>query len=76
MSDPISATELRASVYGVLDRVIETKEPAEIVRSGYRLRIVLVEEPARVPTEALLPDLLLVPAEEFEHIDWSDLWKP
>ena len=76
MSDPISATELRASVYGVLDKVIETKQPVEILRSGYRLKIVLVEEPARVPTEPLLSNLLLVPAEEFEHIDWSDAWTP
>lgn len=76
MKEPITTTELRASVYRVLDQVIETKQPVEIIRSGRRLRIVLVEESPRVPTEALLPNLLLVPANEFDHIDWSDEWKP
>jgi len=38
--DPLTATELRASIYRVLDEVIETGQPREIVRRGERLLLV------------------------------------
>ena len=37
---PITASQLRADVYNLLDRVLETGEPLEVLRNGHVLRIV------------------------------------
>jgi antitoxin (DNA-binding transcriptional repressor) of toxin-antitoxin stability system len=36
---PVTASQLRADVYNLLDRVLETGEPLEVVRNGQVLRI-------------------------------------
>jgi hypothetical protein len=36
---PITASQLRADVYNLLDRILETGEPLEVVRNGQVLRI-------------------------------------
>jgi hypothetical protein len=36
---PITASQLRADVYNLLDRVLETGEQLEVVRNGQILRI-------------------------------------
>jgi hypothetical protein len=73
---PITASELRANVYKLLDEVIETGVPLVIERNGHRLRI----EP-EVPVSKLdqlpdRPDAIVGDPEDFVHIDWSDYWKP
>jgi prevent-host-death family protein len=49
----MNATRLRANLYAVLDEVIETGKPVEIVRKGRKLRIV-PDHPVR-KTDALEP---------------------
>lgn len=39
MSEPISPTELRSTIYRVLDEIAETGEPREIVRGERRFLI-------------------------------------
>ena len=75
----VTASQLRADVYNLLDRVLETGVPLEIERSGRILRIVadnpggwmsrLEREPRREGVTAGNPDDLV-------HIDWSGDWKP
>lgn len=44
----LTATELRRNLYRVLDRVIETGEPVEIVRDTGSVRIEAVRSPGSI----------------------------
>lgn len=72
---PLNATKLRSNLYAVLDQVLETGQPVEILRRGRRLKIV-PDSPAR-KTDALVahPDTLADP-ESIVEMDWSSLWDP
>lgn len=72
----ISATNLRANVYRLLDEVLDTGRPLEIERSGKILTITPKEGASvwdRLPRRegAILGD-----PEELIHIDWSSEWNP
>lgn len=75
----MTATELRANLYRVLDRVLESGEEVEIERHGRKVR--LVRAPTG-PQQALLdrlephPGYLACDAESLVHLDWSGEWKP
>lgn len=47
MASPLTATELRRDIYNVLDRVLETGSPQEVVRHDQRLLIVPAEPKRR-----------------------------
>ena len=47
MPEPITATHLRANIYRILDEVLTTGEPIEIVRKGKTLRLVSESPPKR-----------------------------
>ena len=71
----LTASKLRQDVYRILDQVIKTGVPVEIVRRGVMLRIIAVERPSRLAGREEHP-YLLVDSEELVHNDWSDEWKP
>ncbi len=72
---PITASQLRADVYRLLDRVIETGEPLEIERNGVVLRLV----PPR-PTHWLdrMPrrEVVVGDPEALAEVEWSGSWSP
>ena len=72
----ITASQLRATVYKVLDEVLETGTPIEIERRGKRLRIVPAEPPGRLDRLVRRPGFLKVDPESIVHLDWSDEWRP
>lgn len=72
----ISASHLRQDVYRILDHVLETGEPVEIVRRGRTLRIITVERPARTSRLVKRPDAVTGDPEDLVHLDWSDEWTP
>jgi prevent-host-death family protein len=70
---PINATKLRANLYAVLDEVLATGNPVEIVRKGRKLRI--VPERGVRKTDALVPHPGTVDdPEAIVQPDWSGLW--
>lgn len=75
----MTATELRANLYRVLDRVIESGEEVEIERHGRKIRLVRAQA---VPQKALLdrlephPGFLRCAPEDVVHLDWIGEWKP
>lgn len=71
-----SATRLRANLYRVLDRVLETGIPAEVERHGRRLRIVRAEAGGRLARLKPHPEYLAADPEELVHLDWSGEWRP
>lgn len=78
----VTATQLRQDIYQLLDKVIETGEPVEIIRNGKKLKIVLDE--AELPKEEFSrlarmkhrPGFLLCDPDEIVHIDWMSEWNP
>ena len=73
----LTATELRANLYQILDEVIETQKPIEIARKGAILKIVPEKKHARGKLENLKPHpgTILGDPDSFVHIDWSSHWK-
>lgn len=71
----VPASELRANIYRMLDRVIETGVPLEVRRKQGAVRIVPVEPPSRL---ARLPRRKIIrgDADSIVSIDWSKNWKP
>lgn len=74
----ITASKLRENVYRILDRVLETGDPVEIVRSGRKLKIIPVESSTVGKLDRLQPhpEALIGDPEEIVHLDWSDHWTP
>jgi hypothetical protein len=45
---PLSLTALRASLFKIVDEVIQTGNPVELKRKGHRLKIVLEERKSKL----------------------------
>jgi antitoxin (DNA-binding transcriptional repressor) of toxin-antitoxin stability system len=71
----ITASKLRADVYRILDRAIETGEAVEIERNGVIVRLV---PPQRRHWLDRLPkrDAIVGDPLELAEVDWSTLWDP
>ncbi len=76
MTKPYSVSRLRANLYRVLDRVLETGVPVEVERKGRRLRIVPTEAEGRLANLSPHPDYLRSDPESLVHMDWSGEWRP
>ena len=74
----VTASKLRENVYRILDQVLETGEPVEIIRGGRKLKIVTADEPRKRKLDRLArrPESLLTDPEELVHLDWSKEWRP
>ncbi len=73
---PLTASELRANIYRLLDRVLETGVPIEVERGSRRLRIVAVDESGRLDRLIPRPDVVRGDPEDLVHLDWSSEWRP
>jgi len=78
-SEPITATELRAQIYRVLDRVLATGKPQRVRRGD---RTLVISPEAESPRKRLDLDRLprrqainCTPDELVEQ-GWEDAWKP
>ena len=72
----ITATQLRADVYRLLDAVLETGQPLEIVRGGRILRVVAVDERPLEERFPPVPGLIVGDPHDLVSIDWSAEWRP
>lgn len=81
---PLTPSKLRADVYRILDRVLATGEPVQVVRKGRRLVISPVEG-ADLPTGrrrrrledfGVAPSLIVGNPEDLVEVDWSQYWDP
>ena len=72
----VTASHLRADVYNLLDRVLESGEPLEIERSGQILRIV-PDRPRNWMDRLVVRDgVVNGDPDDLVQIDWSSGWRP
>jgi prevent-host-death family protein len=76
----VTATKLRAELYQILDRVLETGEPVEVTRAAGTvvLRPLRSEKRSRRTKRKPKPNANLVVGnpDELIHFDWVSHWKP
>ena len=72
----VNSTQLRSNIYQILDEVLRTGEPVEIVRNGKKLRIV-ADAPPEIPRMQRLKKRKGVytgDAADLVGIGWADSW--
>ncbi len=70
----ISVTKLRANLYEIVDRVIETGVAVEIERKGERVRMERAKPKSKLQRLAKNPNTIVGDPEEIVHVDWSSEW--
>ena len=72
----ITASQLRADVYKLIDHVIESGEVLEIERKGVTVHLSLPERMNRLDRLTGIPDLIIGDPDDLVDIDWSSEWRP
>lgn len=70
----ITPSKLRANIYRILDDVLATGVPVEVLRHGRRVKLVPVEVPDKFANFVERPDFLKCDPEDIVHMDWFDEW--
>lgn len=71
-----SVSRLRADLFRVLDRILETGVPVEIERKGKILKIVPEEPADKLANIKPHPEYMKCDPESLVHLDWSEEWRP
>lgn len=74
MGKPLTATELRANLYRVLDEVVETGIPQEVRRGERTLLILLADPPRRRLADLPKREVLACSVDELIATSWQDAW--
>ena len=72
----VTPSALRADIYRLLDRVIETGEPLEIERNGHVLVLAPLESAGRLAALPRRTETIVGDPDELVHVDWSGEWRP
>lgn len=69
----VTASKLRENIYGILDQVLETGTPVEVIRKGKVLKIVPEQKPDKL-SRLKKRNYLVGDPEDIVHMDWSSEW--
>ena len=74
---PINPTQLRGNLYKILDQVLATQQPIEVVRNGKLLEISAknIKKPLGLAALKPHPNTINGDPESLVHNDWSIYWK-
>lgn len=72
----VTASELRANIYKLLDQALETGRPIEVERKGKIFRIMPPEQISKLARLPRRARFIRGDADELVHMDWSSEWKP
>ncbi len=67
----VTATELRANVYQLLDEVLHNGLPIEVKRGDRRLRIVPIEETDKLQRLVYRPEVIRGDPEDLILLNWE-----
>ena len=67
----ITPTELRKNIYQILDKVLETGIPVEIIRNGEILEIIASEHINKLDNLISRPDIIIGDPEDLVDIHWQ-----
>jgi hypothetical protein len=69
----VTPSKLRENIYGILDQVLETGHPVEIIRKGKSLKIVPEAQPDKL-SRLKKRKCIVGDPEDLVHMDWSSEW--
>jgi antitoxin (DNA-binding transcriptional repressor) of toxin-antitoxin stability system len=69
----VTASELRQNVYSILDEILETGVPVEILRKGRVLRIVPDQKPSKLVRLKKRP-CVVGDLDSIVHMNWLKEW--
>lgn len=75
MKQAVTPSHLRANLYQLLDQVLESGEPIEVLRKGKTLKII-PEYKNRLTQLKPHSGYVNGEKEDIVHIDWSNEWHP
>ena len=67
----VSATQLRGNIFKLLDDVLHSGVPIEIVKNGKKLRIVPVEKESKIDNLIPRPDVIKGNPKDLVEISWE-----
>ncbi len=72
----VHPSELRKSIYNLLDQIIKTGIPLEIKREGHKLKIAPSRPYSKSANFKLNLGCIIGDPEELIDINWNENWKP
>ena len=69
----VTASKFRENLYGILDRVLETGIPVEVIRNGKILRIIQEAKPDKL-SRLKKRKCIVGDPESIVHMDWLHEW--
>ena len=70
----VTASHLRTNIYQLLDQVLKSGIPLEIIRKGRKLKIVSEDRKSKMDN-LKKRDVLKCDPQDIVHMDWSKEWK-
>jgi PHD/YefM family antitoxin component YafN of YafNO toxin-antitoxin module len=70
----LTLTELRADLYKVVDQIIETGVPIEVLRHGHKIKIILDDAPSKLERLIYRENVINGNLEDLIHLDWLSEW--
>lgn len=68
----LTPTELRKNIYNVLDEVLATGIPVEIIRKGKTLKIIATESVNKLQNLCSRPEIITGNSDDLADIHWDD----
>ncbi|MCF6299998.1 MAG: type II toxin-antitoxin system Phd/YefM family antitoxin [Proteobacteria bacterium] len=68
----LTPTELRKNIYQILDEVLATGIPVEIIRKGKTLKIIAIESSDKLQNLCSRPEVIAGNPDDLPDIHWDD----
>jgi len=76
MPQQVSYKNIQKDILQLLDKVLSTGVPVEIVRKGKRLLISPTEKRRELDCLENHPEFIVGNPDDLVHVDWSSEWNP
>lgn len=70
----LSLMKLRTDLYKVIDQIIETGNPIEVIRNGHKIKIILADRPTKLERLVRRENIINGDRDSIIHNDWVSKW--